>query len=313
MDLRSPMLLFLVIFPLTIPVFAGPSFDIAKYSDEIVISENGKPVLHYQRATRSILGQYRRSNYIHPLYNLDGTVITEDFPLDHLHQRGIFWAWHQVLQGENRLGDGWECRDITWDVISADTSPSTSGGVLLETEVLWKSALFRDSSGEMIPFIKENAAITVHPAAAGSRMIDFEIRILALEPEIYLGGSEDEKGYGGFSPRVVLPEDVAFQGFTGPVTPRVNAVNAGPFVDITGTFSGDSRSGITIIQHPANPDFPQGWILRSLNSMQNPAYPGQEPVKVSTTDPLILRYRLVLHGPAEQDLEALFDRYSSGK
>ena len=31
-----------------------------------------------------------RSCYIHPLYSLDGKVLTEDFPEDHLHHHGIF-------------------------------------------------------------------------------------------------------------------------------------------------------------------------------------------------------------------------------
>lgn len=34
-----------------------------------------------------------RSCYIHPLYSLNGKVLTEDFPEDHLHHHGIFWTW----------------------------------------------------------------------------------------------------------------------------------------------------------------------------------------------------------------------------
>ena len=34
----------------------------------------------------------------------DGQVLTEDFPADHLHHRGIFWAWHQVYVGEKAMG-----------------------------------------------------------------------------------------------------------------------------------------------------------------------------------------------------------------
>jgi AcrR family transcriptional regulator len=37
--------------------------------------------------------KFRRSCYIHPLYGLDGEVMTEDFPVDHRHHRGVFWAW----------------------------------------------------------------------------------------------------------------------------------------------------------------------------------------------------------------------------
>ena len=37
-----------------------------------------------------------RACYIHPVYGLDGEVITEDFPKDHYHHHGIFWSWPHV-------------------------------------------------------------------------------------------------------------------------------------------------------------------------------------------------------------------------
>ena len=42
------------------------------------------------------------SCYIHPLYGLDGEVLTDDFPADHLHHRGVFWAWpHVTVDGRH--------------------------------------------------------------------------------------------------------------------------------------------------------------------------------------------------------------------
>ncbi len=311
---RAHVLLLLIITALTIHTFAdSPSLNAEDTADKVLISEDGKPVLHYQKTPLSFQGQFERANYIHPLHNLDGVVITEDFPDDHLHQRGIFWTWHQIMQGDKRLGDGWECRDIAWEVLSAETALSPAGCMILKTKVHWKSPNLSGRNGDMTPFVEERAVITVYPAQAESRKIDFEIRLLALEQEIFIGGSEDAKGYGGFSPRILLPEDVDFRGINGPITPETNAVPAGAAVDITGTFSGSRKSGVAIIQHPSNPGFPQGWILRSKNSMQNPVYPGQQPVKLSSSEPLVLRYRLILHGPGGQDLEALVSDYSSLK
>jgi hypothetical protein len=38
-----------------------------------------------------------RSDYIHPLYGLNGEMLTNDWPdADHPHHRGIFWAWLEV-------------------------------------------------------------------------------------------------------------------------------------------------------------------------------------------------------------------------
>lgn len=303
-----PFLFFL--FSTTQLLLAAPPMSSEKTDEGILISENGEPVLFYQRNPKSINGQFERSNYIHPLYDLKGTVITEDFPEDHLHQRGIFWTWHQILEGDTRLGDGWECRDIKWDVLSVEAEAETGGQAALKTKVHWKSPNLADEKGAMIPFVEETARITVYPAETGSRKIDFEITLLGLRENIFIGGSEDEKGYGGFSPRIFLPEDVLFQGVGGSVVPENEAVSAGPVIDITGSFREGERSGIAIIQHSSNPDFPQEWILRDKNSMQNPVYPGRNTVRIPTAEPLILKYRLVLHGSDIQDLKGMLSRYS---
>jgi len=52
-----------------------------------------------------------RSTYIHPLYGLDGEVLTDDFPRDHYHHRGLFWAWPHVTLGAQHH-DLWMLRGI---------------------------------------------------------------------------------------------------------------------------------------------------------------------------------------------------------
>jgi hypothetical protein len=67
-------------------------------------------------------------------------------------------------------------------------------------------------------------------------------------------------------------------------------------VDYSAVFGKDGKTtGVTILCHPTNPGFPHGWTIRRANSCQNPVYPGQKPVDLSTKRPLILRYRIVLH------------------
>ena len=77
-----------------------------------LFTEDGEKVLFYQSEPQSYQGKYERCNYIHPLWGIDGAVLTEDFPSDHLHHRGIFWAWHQVWIDGKRIGDPWETKDF---------------------------------------------------------------------------------------------------------------------------------------------------------------------------------------------------------
>jgi hypothetical protein len=80
------------------------------------ISEGSDKILAYQRKHRSQDGKYTRANYIHPLYGLDGEILTEDFPPDHPHQRGVFWAWHQLWLSDMKIGDPWATQESRWNV-----------------------------------------------------------------------------------------------------------------------------------------------------------------------------------------------------
>jgi hypothetical protein len=263
--------------------------------DGVLILEGEKAVFFYQRATKSLEGKFPRANYLHPLYDLDGNVLTEDFPKDHFHHRGIFWAWHQLRADGRKAGDSWETRDFVWDVRDVAISTPDERSLVLKARVLWISSL-QPGGGVPKPLVEETTTITVHRATRGNRMIDFDIRLLALEKNLMIGGSEDEKGYGGFSARIRIPRNARFAGRNGAVEPKVNAVEAGPWMDLSGCFdASDTQSGVAILTHPSLPVFPPPWILRGEPGMQNAVYPGRQAVPFSSIKPTELRYRLVIH------------------
>ncbi|UKM64966.1 PmoA family protein [Flavobacteriaceae bacterium GSB9] len=281
-------------------------------------TEGTDSILKYQIAKKSYKGTYSRANYIHPLYSLNGTVLTEDFPEDHLHQRGVFWAWHQLYIGKKRIGDGWEIKDFSWEVASVRPVSTNTSAKAIQAEVFWKSNLWLDDNGMQKPFVKEITTITVHPKKINYREIDITISLLALEESLHIGGSENEKGYGGFSPRIKLPDDVTFTSSTGSIEPKNLPVKAGNWMDISGAMEDNGTlSGIAILCHPDNPDPINRWILRSKHSMQNAVYPfpGAQAVPLSTTKPTALKYRLVVHqGNANAiDLETIYQAYTTTK
>jgi len=290
------------------------SIRIAETEEGFLVSEGGKPVLFYQRASKSRDGKYARANYVHPLYGLDGEVLTEDFPDDHPHHRGIFWAWHQLYIGDKELGDGWSIVDFSYDVKDVQILDSNSALPALRAEVYWKSPLWTDSEGEEKPFVKELVTIGFHPMASDIRKIDFEIALFALEEGFRIGGADNKKAYGGFSARIKLPEGMEFAGPAGAVEPIPTLLPAAAWMDFSGDFDGDGKiSGVAILCHESNPGYPERWILRRKGSMQNPVWPGREPVPVSTKEPTVLRYRLIIHrGDSEGvDLNKLEAEYSA--
>ncbi|GAA4297276.1 DUF6807 family protein [Aestuariibaculum suncheonense] len=273
--------------------------------NQAYFTQSKDSILAYQITEKSLNGNYKRANYIHPLYSLDGEVLTEDFPEDHLHHRGIFWAWHQLYISDKRIGDGWEIENFSWEVSSVKEIENHNKSKTIQTEVFWKSNLWLDSAGNEKPFVKETTNITVYPKTENYRAIDIEIRLLALEPNLRIGGSEDEKGYGGFSPRIKLPEDITFRSCKGKVTPKNLPIKSGNWMDISGTLGkNSSQAGLTILCHPSNPGQQNRWILRQKRSMQNAVYPfpGAETVPLSNIKPTILRYRLLVHNGNTESL-----------
>ncbi len=272
------------------------------------IREGNSRVLFYQKNQKSLGGKYARADYVHPLYNLKGNIITEDFPEDHPHHRGIFWAWHQILIGEKPIADGWSCENITWDVV--ETIPTIYAETIhLDNEVLWKS-VFKGDAPEAI--VREYSQIKVHRKEDTYRLIDFDITIFALADSMKIGGSDDAKGYSGFSLRFKLPADIRFLGSEKEVIAQELALTAGPWLDFAGSFDGlnNPESGVAVFSHPSNPGHPQPWILRKEKSMQNPAFPGRVPIPL-TKEGIRFQYRLVIHADElkPNDIEKLYQAY----
>ena len=93
---------------------AGPFEFRELTATSIQLFEAGKPVYVYNYGMTLKPGMAedrRRACYLHPVWTPDGTVVTDDFPIDHPHHRGIYWAWPHVKIGSEDL-DLWGIRGI---------------------------------------------------------------------------------------------------------------------------------------------------------------------------------------------------------
>lgn len=285
-------LIVLLLFPFGI---AAQELGYSRDSSGIDIYEGNRKVLHYQVRSASMQGQYPRANYIHPLYGLDGEILTEDFPDDHLHHRGIFWAWHQVLVDGRPMGDSWECKDFIWDISKVEVVPADTL-LIIKSNILWKSPALPAAGGGLRPFVLETTEIRVHPQSEEMQVIDFDISLLALVQNLSLGGSQDEKGYGGFSARVKMPDGIWFSSEKGRILPQETAVNTASWINISGALgAGGKTAGLLIFDRNQADGNGTSWILREKGSMQNVVYPGRNPVPISMETPTVLRYRLVVY------------------
>jgi Methane oxygenase PmoA len=278
--------------------------------DGISISENNLPVFFFQKKERVLNDSMRFSNYIHPLYANNGDTLTEIFPADHPFHRGIYWAWHQVYIDTLSAGDLWIMKDISQQVDSTDLS-ITDHNAVLRTWVTWQSPLYENNK----PFLREQNTIKVYPIEGDIRKIDFEIQLHPLVDKLRLGGSDDEKGYGGFCLRLQQSDAILFTSSGGKVTPQLLQLNSGKWMDFSrpSPTSGDSI-GVAILSHPSLPVFPAPWILRQSGSMQNIVFPGRTPVSFDDRK-IILKYRLIVHngGRSKINFDQLQREYESEK
>ena len=263
-----------------------------------LFSELERPVLFYQETPKALDGRYERANYAHPVYGLDGEILTQDFPEDHPHHRGVFWAWHQLLVNELRAGDPWETTDFLAVVRSAVVVDEGPVFATLKVNVLWTSSRYRDSAGQPRPIVEENSTIRVFRSSQESQCLDFEIVLKPLVTGLRLGGSENSRGYSGFTVRVKPPRKGVLQDGIG-ILVQDRIGEASPWADYSGRFGETNQvSGLAILSHPSLPEFPPKWVLRHYG-MVNVAYPGRHAVPVPQDSLVVLRHRVVVHRGAQ--------------
>lgn len=273
----------------------SPTIEIRETADGYDFVEDDVVVARYQRKPTSQNGKYQRAHYLHPLRGLDNAILTEDFPSDHLHHRGVFWAWHQLLVDSKPLGDAWACQRFHWDVVDAKPRQVEGRGEL-DLTVDWSADDLVDADGKRIAVVREQATIAVHPRGEKQRVIDIRFSLHALVDDVAIGGSDDAKGYGGFSVRMKLTEGMRFTTAAGEIEPIRTAIASGDWVNIVGPIGANGKpAGIVIQQREGTTGRPQPWILRRSGSMQNAAFPGRQPVKLSRDKPLPFSYRLIIH------------------
>ena len=294
-----------------LPLFFGIMFSCTSQSLQfkeenrlIKLMDDQRHVFSYQIETKSFEGQYPRANYVHPLNDFTGSPLTEDFPEDHLHQRGIFWTWHQFYHNGDSVADPWVCEGIQWQVEHVKHKIKNNQAVLT-ADVTW---LIGENNQKMI---REDVQITYQQSDDDYYLLDFDIELQALLDNLELGGSNDVKGYGGFSARLNLGDKVTFFNNSGNIVPQNEQLQAGNWVGVRDI--GVNHSNVAIMYHPESTAKLSGWILRKSKSMQNPAWPGKERVVLNKGDRFNLKARLVVFRgeTKENTINEIYENYVS--
>ena len=272
------------------------------------LSDGGKPVMTYNYGMilkDGVPENRRRSSYVHPIFGLDGEPLSDDFPRDHYHHRGIMWVWPHIRAGQGEEASTWDIRGVQQKfkrLIGKELGPVCAtfgvenewviGGKAVAKEVVW---------------------MRTWRAGPAGRAIDFHLTWTALgEPVTVRGQRNANKGYGGFCHRPMSKDSVIITTSTG-VLKKDSLLEPFPWADYSAKAPGrDVHSGLAILIHPGNPGYPNGWIMRHYRFL-GCSWPGNETVTFEPGKPVTLQYRVWLHRGTAQDarVKDLHDAYKA--
>ncbi|MGL4944420.1 MAG: DUF6807 family protein [Thermoguttaceae bacterium] len=266
-----------------------------------LISENGVPVLQYNYKTVPLPEGYLdslqsgkeyavpRSDYIHPLFGLDGKPITRDFAPDHAHHRGIYWAWPEVgYNGE--LADLHALQRVFARPNGKIAANEKNGCMTLQAENVWK---WKDDE----PIVHETAIITVHPLDKNGRKIDLEFHFKGLVDEVTLA-RRGTTAYGGLNIRM-NPLD-GFQSGAFVENEETTAKDNAAWVFGTWKDAAGKSMELTVFEDATNPDYPGEYInFPPIHWFQSTFPKSGTRFALKKDETLVLRYQLWLHEVAD--------------
>jgi len=245
---------------------------INKKENGLLVRIKNKPVFFYHikeaMPPADSPAYYKRSGFIHPLYSPSGKILTDDFPIGHVHQHGIFMAWTNTTFRKSAV-DFWNQHSKKGTVEHVQVLKMIQGPVVsqIQTSLRHKSVEF----GEVL---KEKWTITIYPSE-DYFLFDLESEqqnttkdTLFLNSYHYGGlafrgsrqwNSEDSKNYTG-----------AWNILTSEAK-RDSSANGthARWVDSWGRID-NGVAGATIFNHPSNFRYPQS--IRVHPSMPYWAY-----------------------------------------
>jgi Methane oxygenase PmoA len=269
--------------------------------------EGKRPVLVYNHGILLKAGapaDRARSTYLHPIYGLDGEVLTDDFPQDHFHHRGLFWAWPHV-RIEDTNYDLWDIRGIHQRFERWLDRHAGSSAAVLGVENGW---FIGDRK-----VMQERAWFTVYPASASGQAIDAEFTWIPTEKPVTLSGAE-EKSYGGLTLRFAARTSTVI---TTPLGNKAEdlAMTRLPWADLSAKFGAvPDPSGAAIFISADHPDYPPTWLTRHYGALCV-GWPGVTPATFQPGEPIRCRYRLWLHrgAPSQTQVQATYDAYRAAQ
>ena len=323
------------------PAATGP-FTVENISNKsLLVKCHSRAVLRYNygivQQIEGRTGPYDRSSYIHPVWTPAGKVITGDFSPEHIHQRGIFFAWTKAVFGELET-EFWGLGQSAGRILVDDLGPSVMDGPVFACIVVYNKGHVEGRT-----YFKEIWVIRIYALSEEDIwLFDVHIHQVPTDPQkpqsppkkavsmvlpkIYYGGMSfrGPSEWLGFNSKDVaraiasgvefkdvkwLPPDVSLDVLTDEGRDRKSGDrNSARWIDYTGPL-GDDWGGLVMFDHPSNPRYPTPLRVHPELPYFCYALVQNESYTVSSNEPLNLVYRFLIHsGRPRQQVNERFAR-----
>ncbi|MDX1701475.1 MAG: DUF6807 family protein [Melioribacteraceae bacterium] len=260
---------------------------------KLTIFENENSVLTYNfgmQLAEGVPERYRRSSYIHPIFDLEGNELTDDFPSDHYHHRGLSLMWPKVFIDSVRY-DLWHIYGQQGDLkgihqVFENWTYKNAGPICA---ILGAKNYWQIEDGPIV--MDELIDLRVFRSFDIYRIIDIKISLKSRTNISFEG--QATKCYGGFNLRFAPRQETQITSKYGKEDD--SDLKNLPWADLSAKYDGnDYFSGATIMQSENNPDFPTGWCLRHYGFL-GVAWPGTTKYSMNAGESLTISYRVLIH------------------
>ena len=255
--------------------------------------------------------EFRRGGYLHPIRTPSGKVVTDDFPPNHIHHHGVWWAWtHTEFDG--RTPDFWNMGDGKGRVEFVSLDETWSGPV--HGGFRSKHRFIDLTSGKPVNALNESWKVTAYaaPAAATYWMFDLVSEQLCattneLKLPLYRYGGVGLRGNWAWNGK----DKAAFLTSDGETDREKGHATCGRWCYMGGELDG-GPAGVAILCHPENFRAPQPMRLHPTEPFFNFAPQQAGDMEIKPGETYLSRYRFVVldGGPVKAGLDRLWNDYA---
>ena len=263
---------------------------------------------------KAIKPVFKRGGYIHPVFTPSGHVVTDDYPSDHHHHHGIWFAWTKT-EFEGAHPDFWNVGDKTGRVDFVSLNRPWGGPVHggFESRQLYV-ALTGAAPKTALNEEWEVRVYNVGQAGSARRYFLFDIvatqQCMTKSPlvlEEYRYGGMGVRGHRNWKDKT----KVSFLTSEGKTRESGNATRA-RWIHMSGLVD-DRMVGLAVLDHPGNFRSPQPLRIHPDDPYFNYAPSQLGRFEIKPGERFVVRYRYVVaDGAADKaELDRLWSDYAT--